>query len=360
MEPMGAICEREWGSLGGMYIAEESEFMAQLLHNNASLPNDLIGDSSFRAPSDFWPGYESTMNGEGLSESSYFSLYMPSSNFYSFSQESNYNGGSSSQQCYGSSDSHPVLASDDSSISMDFCMMNVKKTGSFLVEGYDYLNQEKTDGNAEESAGNVPAAVLHPEKDSQYRKESEKPPPESIQEEKCNNPPGNSKKRSRSSRDIRKKKRMAQSEKNKKTGSNEEDSNPGIGEQSSGSFSSEDDCTASQELNGGASSGLSRKIPASPDLNGKTRASRGSTTDPQSLYARKRRERINERLRILQNLVPNGTKVDISTMLEEAVQYVKFLQLQIKLLSSDDLWMYAPIAYNGMDLGLDLKINPPR
>ncbi|XP_049342910.1 transcription factor bHLH84-like [Solanum verrucosum] len=88
----------------------------------------------------------------------------------------------------------------------------------------------------------------------------------------------------------------------------------------------------------------------------KSRASRGSATDSQSLYARKRREKINQRLRILQSLVPNGTKVDISTMLEEAVQYVKFLQLQIKLLSSDDLWMYAPIAYNGMDIGLDLKI----
>ena len=46
----------------------------------------------------------------------------------------------------------------------------------------------------------------------------------------------------------------------------------------------------------------------------------------------KRRERINERLKILQNLVPNGTKVDISTMLEEAVHYVKFLQLQIRSL----------------------------
>lgn len=77
-------------------------------------------------------------------------------------------------------------------------------------------------------------------------------------------------------------------------------------------------------------------------------------------------------------------------MLEEAVQYVKFLQLQIKvttwlsfllwlhlkfifektqqlilfptfefeqLLSSDDLWMYAPIAYNGMNIGLELNIN---
>ncbi|GAU14992.1 hypothetical protein TSUD_47870 [Trifolium subterraneum] len=71
--------------------------------------------------------------------------------------------------------------------------------------------------------------------------------------------------------------------------------------------------------------------------------------------ASRRRERINERLRILQTLVPNGTKVDISTMLEEAVQYVKFLQLQIKLLSSEDMWMYAPIAYNGINIGLDLS-----
>ncbi|TVU44855.1 hypothetical protein EJB05_04316, partial [Eragrostis curvula] len=94
--------------------------------------------------------------------------------------------------------------------------------------------------------------------------------------------------------------------------------------------------------------------------NVKTRASKGSATDPQSLYARRRRERINERLKILQKLVPNGTKVDISTMLEEAVQYVRFLQLQIKMLSSDDMWMYAPIAYNGMSLGIDLKISPPQ
>ncbi|WOK92346.1 transcription factor bHLH85-like [Canna indica] len=89
------------------------------------------------------------------------------------------------------------------------------------------------------------------------------------------------------------------------------------------------------------------------------RSSRGSATDAQSLYARKRRERITERLRILQNLVPNGTKVDISTMLEEAARYVKFLHLQIKLLSSDELWMYAPISYNGTNVGLDLQIPPP-
>ncbi|TVU28206.1 hypothetical protein EJB05_19715, partial [Eragrostis curvula] len=53
------------------------------------------------------------------------------------------------------------------------------------------------------------------------------------------------------------------------------------------------------------------------------------TKDPQqSLTAKTRRERISERLRTLQELVPNGTKVDLVTMLEKAISYVKFLQLQ--------------------------------
>ncbi|KAG8072084.1 hypothetical protein GUJ93_ZPchr0006g45976 [Zizania palustris] len=59
---------------------------------------------------------------------------------------------------------------------------------------------------------------------------------------------------------------------------------------------------------------------------------------PQSLAAKNRRERISERLRILQELVPNGTKVDLVTMLEKAISYVKFLQLQVKVLATDEFW----------------------
>jgi hypothetical protein len=42
-----------------------------------------------------------------------------------------------------------------------------------------------------------------------------------------------------------------------------------------------------------------------------------------------RRERIGERLRALQELVPNGSKVDMVTMLDKAITYVKFMQLQL-------------------------------
>ncbi|XWS68123.1 hypothetical protein CRYUN_Cryun04dG0063400 [Craigia yunnanensis] len=363
MDSMAAISEGEWSSLSGMYTTEEADFMAQLL-SNYPLPDELDGSSNLGIPSTFWPGHHSTINMTGAS-------YCPSdiaySSSYSFSQGSSYSAGSSilfpssSQESYYLSDSHPIFVSNDRPMSMDFCMEDATNTSSYLVEGDDCLNQEMGNGNYIEQDGKSHQEPALPNKNLEPKRESEMPQPEPITEKKINNISENSKKRSRSSGDVQKNRRNARSKKNQSsfsTTNNDEDGNAGLNGQSSASFSSEDDSNASQELNGGVTS--SSKGDAALNLKGKTRASRGAATDPQSLYARKRRERINERLRILQNLVPNGTKVDISTMLEEAVQYVKFLQLQIKLLSSDDLWMYAPIAYNGMDIGLDLKVATPK
>ncbi|XP_057490750.1 transcription factor bHLH80-like isoform X1 [Actinidia eriantha] len=66
----------------------------------------------------------------------------------------------------------------------------------------------------------------------------------------------------------------------------------------------------------------------------RVRAKRGCATHPRSIAERIRRTRISDRIRKLQELVPNMDKqTNTADMLEEAVEYVKFLQKQIKELT---------------------------
>ncbi|MFS7973038.1 putative transcription factor bHLH family [Helianthus anomalus] len=63
----------------------------------------------------------------------------------------------------------------------------------------------------------------------------------------------------------------------------------------------------------------------------RVRAKRGCATHPRSIAERVRRTRISDRIRKLQELVPNMDKqTNTADMLDEAVEYVKFLQRQIQ------------------------------
>ncbi|KAI4368609.1 hypothetical protein MLD38_017150 [Melastoma candidum] len=67
----------------------------------------------------------------------------------------------------------------------------------------------------------------------------------------------------------------------------------------------------------------------------KIRAKRGFATHPRSIAERVRRTKISERMRKLQDLVPNMDKqTNTADMLDLAVDYVKELQKQVKALAS--------------------------
>ncbi|MCD7461110.1 hypothetical protein HAX54_045189 [Datura stramonium] len=301
MEPVGAFFDEEYyQSLSKMFFTENSsDFMFQLHGDHPS--NNIIEGSFFSSPNS----------------------HIFNSNTEYFSQENSID--SSSRGSDGmfflnnnnSTTSHEYLQhyNDEST---DFYMMGYKNLEN-SVSHDDYIMKEMVNiGNNNSQLDNE---MLLKRKFDEVELQSVTTEDQKFKDSE------NPKKKSRVSRDHgpkNKKSGQAKAKKNQKNikinneeaGEKERNNNAAENCQSGQSTSS---CSSEDDSNGGT------------DLKTKTRASRGAATDPQSLYARKRRERINERLRILQSLVPNGTK----------------------LLSSDDMWMYAPIVYNGM--GIDLS-----
>ncbi|GFP93729.1 transcription factor bhlh85 [Phtheirospermum japonicum] len=343
MEVFGTFLDEEWESLSKMFSVEDSDFMFHCEGNNSVLSkhdqHPEIDGNNYFFPSDH--------------------ALVENTNFYCASQESSNNSEFGSGLLTGrAEDGNHFRAGvnffhdEQNNTTFDFCCQQNNEGLMLPVFSDDVMEeilQLKTEmlneklGNAGiQTAENADSCM-----GMEMKRKFETPELHALHDDSSES----TKKKPRVSRNGQKNKRNSQAKRSKKDvqiiNKDEEMNNAGGNGQSSiSTCSSEED----NSLNGGSDSILAS--------NGKSKAGKGPATDPQSIYARKRRERINERLRILQNLVPNGTKVDISTMLEEAVSYVKFLQLQIKLLSSDDLWMYAPIAYNGMDMGLYQKIVP--
>ncbi|KAL5071805.1 hypothetical protein RYX36_022692 [Vicia faba] len=349
MELIGSFPDGEWDFFSKMFANEDHEhYTQQFLDQNSLLLDDGLNNGS-----------QSTFSSAEIGEKecmfySFDHANISNSHYISQSQENSYSSNCSANDETNYYFSYPnqVLANNmNSSTPMDekfFASFvtpfneivmeeNVKfnedaiGSGDHILEKNDYFNTQIMEQHVDFPNNH--------EMQMQLKRKLNVVELEVPFEEKVNNKSKNPKKKIRVSKDGMKNVRSM-----KKLISSNEEENEEINNSSSSNIS--EDENGSQENSGGTTL----------NSNGKTRASRGSATDPQSLYARKRRERINERLRILQKLVPNGTKVDISTMLEEAVNYVKFLQVQIKLLSSDDMWMYAPLAYNGLDIGLTLNL----
>ncbi|ESQ50383.1 hypothetical protein EUTSA_v10001974mg [Eutrema salsugineum] len=115
-----------------------------------------------------------------------------------------------------------------------------------------------------------------------------------------------------------------------------------------------------------------RKEREAIDDSEETKQGRGSTTSTKrsraaqvhNLSERKRRDRINERMKALQELIPRCNKSDKASMLDEAIEYMKSLQLQIQMMSMGCGMM--PMMYTGMQhymphmaMGMEMGMNRP-
>ncbi|KAI4375948.1 hypothetical protein MLD38_013758 [Melastoma candidum] len=336
METSGALPEGDWCSLGSMFLYQEADFMANFL----ALPTQPYEYSSYAVQPTIWPSHESAMSLSEAGDREFCS-------FDAAHHTSLWSGDVSMDDCIAfgflptSGSGDPLENVTHGASGSSETRETNEGNSSYLIGADDSPCRDATGGDESNEDthiqipwGTCDSAEIVADKSKKSTNSSDK-----------------SRKRFHSSevgnaRNVRRK--------------NQKPNLPGkinaecraLAHDQGSTFLSEGDSSSPRELSENLPN-ISSSESAGVNLNCKTRATRGTATDPQSLYARKRRERINERLRILQKLVPNGTKVDISTMLEEAVHYVKFLQLQIRMLSSDELWMYAPISYNGTSIGFD-------
>ncbi|KAG6476113.1 transcription factor UNE12-like isoform X1 [Zingiber officinale] len=115
-----------------------------------------------------------------------------------------------------------------------------------------------------------------------------------------------------------------------------------------------------QVFHGQAKQGGFSAMPQHAAPRTKVRARRGQATDPHSIAERLRRERIAERIRALQELVPNTNKTDRAVMLDEILDYVKFLRLQVKVLSMSRLGGTGAVAQLIADIPVSVEGEPSK
>ncbi|CAN4091611.1 unnamed protein product [Withania somnifera] len=102
---------------------------------------------------------------------------------------------------------------------------------------------------------------------------------------------------------------------------------------------------------------------------GSTSTKRSRAAEVHNLSERRRRDRINEKMRTLQELIPRCNKTDKASMLDEAIEYLKSLQLQVQMMSMGcgmvlmmypGMQQYMPPMGMGMGMGMGMEIGMNR
>ncbi|KAL3840417.1 hypothetical protein ACJIZ3_025008 [Penstemon smallii] len=100
-------------------------------------------------------------------------------------------------------------------------------------------------------------------------------------------------------------------------------------------FAKESDVTnpSNRVMNLGSSFEGSEASELPVDLAAPRSSKRCRAAEFHNLSEKRRRSRINEKLKALQKLIPNSNKTDKASMLDEAIEYLKQLQLQVQMLT---------------------------
>ncbi|KAL1212967.1 putative transcription factor [Cardamine amara subsp. amara] len=85
------------------------------------------------------------------------------------------------------------------------------------------------------------------------------------------------------------------------------------------------------------------EIQETEEASGSTSRKRSRTAEVHNLSERRRREKINEKMKTLQELIPHCSKTDKASMLDDAIEYVKWLQRLLQMMSTGSGMM--PIMY---------------
>lgn len=86
-----------------------------------------------------------------------------------------------------------------------------------------------------------------------------------------------------------------------------------------------------------------QKLSQNQNSNPPRSSKRTRAAEIHNLSEKRRRSRINEKLKALQTLVPNSNKTDKASMLDEAIEYLKQLQLKVQTLTMRNGFGLPPI-----------------
>ncbi|KAF7828716.1 transcription factor SPATULA-like isoform X2 [Senna tora] len=105
---------------------------------------------------------------------------------------------------------------------------------------------------------------------------------------------------------------------------------------------------------------LVEEQPAKP-VPPRSSSKRSRAAEVHNLSEKRRRSRINEKMKALQNLIPNSNKTDKASMLDEAIEYLKQLQLQVQMLSMRNGLSLHPMCFSeGMQAQAALQLSQMR